>query len=506
MNKNTKKISPKKKSNNDPTPILQKLNKQKTKITNEKKIFSARQKITPLKTPKNLMQLKFPKKKNHNSISSKEEATKKIISRPRMNKIKQNIVYYNTYGNNKVSNNNNNKLLTSNLFLTNDTDNYVIPDEEKKFFKKSKFANNNEEKIINLPDIDTVFKKNTFKKTIIIDNEGNNNLHMNIKKGENDYKKLLNTKNNKSIFYNSSINTNTESNSLFTNDSKMEFSKFKFNNKNNINFVGKNNLKKEKEKEKEIKKNIIDDSIKEEKNEEEKRIKEYSKIFNLLNTNIEQFKKMFNSNTYNAHNNKALNTKEKNNNQNKANKPKEKKIIIKNKKKIQQKQSNKTGSNSVNKRRKNSKQTSQEKSLKKNLSEKNLSSSTKLLKTCQNIFTADVRKDIEKDLNSDPKVIKKESNNAISSFLESSLQEDFYQSLMKRDFSGIIFDDDKIMKEGIMNINIDEKGKDENIQDVQDSRIFRGKDSGNIGEDYNRTNIKDKIEEKKEDKNNCFIF
>ena len=68
--------------------------------------------------------------------------------------------------------------------------------------------------------------------------------------GENDYKKILNTKNNKSIFFNS-INANTESNSLFTNDSKYD------------NYINPNS----KEKEKEIKKNIIDDSISKERNE-----------------------------------------------------------------------------------------------------------------------------------------------------------------------------------------------------------------------------------------------
>ena len=279
----------------------------------------------------------------------------------------------------------------------------------------------------------------------------------------------------------------------------MEVSKLKFNDNNKSN----NNIIKEKEKE--IKKNIIDDSINKEKNEEEKRIKEYTKIFNLLNTNIEQFKKMFNSNTQKVHDNKALNLKEKNNNQNQI-KQKEKKIIIQKKKTIQQKQSNKTGNSSVNKNKNNNKKNQQEKSLKKNLSEKNLSSSSKRLKTCQNIFTVEVRNDIEKDLNSDTKIIKKENNNAISSFLESSLQDDFYQSLIKRDFSSIIFDEDKIMKDGIMSINIDEKGKDENIQDIQDSRIFRGKiEDGNLCED-NDINTNNKNEDKKEDKANCFIF
>ena len=112
----------------------------------------------------------------------------------------------------------------------------------------------------------------------------------------------------------------------------------------------------------------------------------------------------------------------------------------------------------------------------------------------------DVRNDIEKDLNSDTKIIKNESNNAISSFLESSLQDDFYQSLMNRDFSNLN-EDDKIIKDDIISINIDEKGKDENIQDIQNSKIFKAK-----FENDNSTGESNKNEDKKDDKNNCFIF
>lgn len=216
--------------------------------------------------------------------------------RLRRGKLNTNIIYNNTCGNN----NNNNKLLSSNLFLTNDTD-IPITDEEKKTIKSKFYKNNNDGEISNLPELDTIFKKNKYKKTIIIDNEGNNNLHLNIKKGENDLKQIFN--NNNSIFLNSNVNSNTETNSLFTNKSKMEISNNNIDNKNNIYII----------KEDEIKKNIIDDTIINEKNEEEKRIKEYKKLFNLLNTNIEQFKKMFNSNNDNNNdNNKVKNTKEKN--------------------------------------------------------------------------------------------------------------------------------------------------------------------------------------------------
>ena len=491
MIKITKKVSQREKSNNIQSFNTQKNLKPKSKNTALKKFSSSKQKLNPLKTQKNLIESKFTKKRNHNSISSKEDVSSKFLTRPKTTKLKSNLENYNTYGN---KNTNNNKLFTSNLFLTNDTDIQII-DEEKKI-KKTKFSNNNEEKILNLPEVETIFKKNNYKKTIIIDNEGNNNLHMNIKKGENDYKKILNSKiNNKSIFGNSSINANTETNSLFTNDSKMEPSKLAFNNKIiNPNLINEN----------EIKENIIDNSINKEKNEEDKRIKEYNKIFNLLNSNIEQFKKMFSSNTYK---NKVPNQKEKEkekNNQNNNPKNKSKKILIQNKRITQPKKPRKQGSKSVNKNKNNSEESSlskkSQKNLIKNLSEKNISSSSKRLKTCQNIFTADVRNDIEKDLNSDKKIIKNETNNAISSFLESSLQEDFYQSLINRDFSNLL-EEDKIMKDDIMSINIDEKGKDENIQDIQDSRIFKAKfENENANEEINKN------EEKKEDKTNCNIF
>ena len=106
-------------------------------------------------------------------------------------------------------------------------------------------------------------------------------------------------------------------------------------------------------------------------------------------------------------------------------------------------------------------------------------------------------------MTSDTKTVKSGSNNVISSFLESSLQDDFYQSLMNANSN--INDENKILKDDIISVNIDEKGQDENIQDVQNSRIFRGKKE-------NKNNLKDDNRNKKDenekgvDKNNCFIF
>ena len=504
MIKTKKKLTQREKPNTNPNPNQQKISQQKSKNLNDKKYSLSKPKLQPLKTSKNLTESKFHNKKNHNSISSKEEVGSKFPSKKSM-KTKPKFVYNNTCGNN---NSNNNKLFSSNLFLTNDTD-IPIPDEDKKNLGKNILGknydnNNNKDEILNLPELENMFKQNRFKKTIIIDDEGNNNLHLNIKKGENDYKNLLNNNNSNSLFLSSSINANTETNSLFTNGSKMEISNIK-NNFNNNYIINEN----------EIKNNIIDDNLKTEKNEE-KRIEEYTKIFNLLNTNIEQFKKMFNNNANNEtnnniNNNKSSHPKEKEKNSIQIKKkqifPKRnKKILIKKKK--QPNQSKKVVNFNIKnntKKNMNEKTLTKEspKNLIKNLSEKNLSSSSKRIKLNQNIFTVDVRNDIEKDLNSDSKMVKSESNNVISSFLESSIQDDFYQSLMN-DYSNI-YDEDKILKDDIISVNIDEKGKDENIQDVQNSRIFIGKKENiNILKD-DKGNKKDE-KEKSEDKNNCFIF
>ena len=465
-----------KSNNNNISSNSQRILKMESKKLIEQK-NSSNPNTIQIKTTKNDKDSKFPRKRTNNSISSKGCTNLNLQRRLRRGKLNTNIIYNNTCGNN----NNNNKLLSSNLFLTNDTD-IPITDEEKKTIKSKFYKNNNDGEISNLPELDTIFKKNKYKKTIIIDNEGNNNLHLNIKKGENDLKQIFN--NNNSIFLNSNVNSNTETNSLFTNKSKMEISNNNIDNKNNIYII----------KEDEIKKNIIDDTIINEKNEEEKRIKEYKKLFNLLNTNIEQFKKMFNSNNDNNNNDKVKNTKEKNiqniKNKNliKKNNPKiplikRKTQYIPKKKDIRKKSSEK---NSLTK-------------LKKNFSEKHLSSSSKALDINQNIFTADVRKDIEKDINSNSR-FRLESNNAISSFLESSIQDDFCHSLINRDLINLSLDD-KNLKDDIISINIDEKGKDESIQDIQDSRTFKGK---NYDE---KTNFdKDKNERKNIDKNNCFIF
>ena len=452
--------------------INQLTNNQKTlKIKskpNDENLSSKKIKPNPLKISKNNVESKYKRNNgNHKSISLKEDTNNNWLNKLKTTNLKKNIIYNNTCGNN------NNKLFSSNLILTNDTD-MPLGEEEKKISKKNKVE-------LNLPELENIFKKKKFKKTIIIDNEGNNNLNLDIKKGGNDYKNILNKKEDNTIISNS-INTNTETNSLFTNGSKMEISN------NNINNILE---------EYNIKNNIMNDNANKEKKEEEKRIKEYTKIFNLLNTNIEQFKKMFNININKIPNLNTANIKKLK--QNDIISSKNKKILIKSQK-SKQNCSKKSGNISLNKKSsiiENSFTAYSNHNLKKNLSEKNLSSSSKRLINNQNIFTVDVRNDIEKNFEENTLFGDNENNRLISSFLESSMQDDFYQSLINKSFNNCP-DEEKMVNDEIMSINIDEKGMGENIQDVQNSRIFRGKNEN--------LSINNKKNDKNIDKNNCIIF
>ena len=490
MIKNPKKTFQKEKSSiqlSNPQKISKHISKPNIEKTSTNKI-----KFNPLKASKNYTESKYKlNKRNHKSISLKGDENNNNNKWPnkfKTTKFKQNIKYNNTCenNNNNISKNKNNKLFSSNLFLTNDTTDIPQVEEDKKNFK------DNKNKELNISELDANFKNNKYKKTIIIDNEGNNNLNLNIKKGDNDYKILIN--NNNTIISN---NTNTETNSLFTNGSHMDIYNNILINNNNIrdnNFILKTN---------DIKNNVINDdnendnnTTNNEKSEEEKRIKEYTKIFNLLNTNIEQFKKMFNINKIPNIKNNLKNIKPNINSKNNN-----KKILIKNKKSVQNRVQKK-GSISLNKKSSNNdnsfSKNSHHHNLIKNLSEKNLSSSSKHIKTNQNIFTIDVRNDIEKDLIEGSKLVQEGNNKFISSFLESSIQDEFYQSLMNQTFPNLA-DEEKIVDDCIMNVNIDEKGQDENIQDIQNSRIFRGKN------DNEGLNL-EKNEKNNMDKNNCFIF
>lgn len=430
--------------------------KKKLKIIIEK---------NPLKSKINQIDSTETKKYNrnimtHNSISTKEEIKKKLSPSKLRNKQnnKLNLLSNNTYKTNKL-------LSSNHLFLTCEANSQLNLDD-KKITKKNKklknFSNGGER--INPKEINSVFKKDKFKRTIIIDDEGNNNLNLNIGK-DYDYKNIL--KNNNNTIISNSFSGNTDSNSLFMSSNKSYIENYN------------SKIYNRKSKENDIKQTIID------KNEEERRLIEYRKIFNLLNSNIEQFKKMFTNKESNESNN--LN--------NDKNNKKNKKIVIQNKK----------DSNNNNRNRNNSldkyKNKDKSKNIKKNLSEKNLSSKSKYNKSInQSIFSP--KRNQNNNNNFDI------NNNC--SFLESSIQDDFYQSLINQtflqnvsrtsfemnidDISNIpvekeICDEDK--KNDDKNMKMDIK---KNVKTLEDRPL----------EEENKKKVKQKsLEKTNEEENNC---
>jgi hypothetical protein len=502
MNKKPKKIFRKDEEKEKSNKIVK--DKFKIKLEKNWELTQTKTQISPTKSKINSETKKYNRKlKVHNSICSKEEVKKKL----------SNIQIRNRNSNvNLISSNTNNKsdklFLSNYLFLTNDTNSR--PKEKDKKIKKNKNikSHNNGEKI-NLPQLNSAFKKNMFKKTIIIDYEGNNNLNLNLPKGEKDYKKILRKNNNNDSDNNltSSFNRNTEENSLFENSSKLYLANLYFNN-NDI-----------KGKEEDIKQTLID------KNEEERRLKEYNRIFNLLNTNIEQFKKMFNCNNNNS---KNVNNNHINKNYNKNDYNENKKIIIADRKYI-------GGLNSLNKYKTNDKEKAKKikTSLKTNLSEKILSSRNKNTRNNLNIFPIDINDEYTGDNNIEI------YNNNNCSFLESSIQDEFYKSLINQSFLqnishssfGINSNDissesnkignkknnDKIsltesnnlVGNNIMRLDINDIYKDENIKNKFRTPILKEKnnkdnmDKGNT-EFKNDNNCKTYSNDI--DKNNCLII
>jgi len=430
--------------------------KKKLKIIIEK---------NPLKSKINQIDSTETKKYNrnimtHNSISTKEEIKKKLSPSKLRNKQnnKLNLLSNNTYKTNKL-------LSSNHLFLTCEANSQLNLDD-KKITKKNKklknFSNGGER--INPKEINSVFKKDKFKRTIIIDDEGNNNLNLNIGK-DYDYKNIL--KNNNNTIISNSFSGNTDSNSLFMSSNKSYIENYN------------SKIYNRKSKENDIKQTIID------KNEEERRLIEYRKIFNLLNSNIEQFKKMFTNKESNESNN--LN--------NDKNNKKNKKIVIQNKK--DSNNNNRNRNNSLDKYKNNDKS----KNIKKNLSEKNLSSKSKYNKSInQSIFSP--KRNQNNNNNFDI------NNNC--SFLESSIQDDFYQSLINQtflqnvsrtsfemnidDISNIpvekeICDEDK--KNDDKNLKMDIK---KNVKTLEDRPL----------EEENKKKVKQKsLEKTNEEENNC---
>ena len=423
-----------------------------------------------------------------NSVLSKEE-TKKKMSPTIRNRLNNQALT-----NNNNANTNTNKLFSSNnLFSTRDTDSIYKEKETQlnNYSKKNKIIHKTQSQ----KETD-LFKYNFLKQTIIIDNDGNNNLNLNLNNfGKNDYKNILNYNKNQIEFFNDNIGNSDSINFLYNNESNSLFE----NSQSNKNSISKDNQ------ENDIRQTPT------EKNEEEKRIKEYNKIFNLLNTNIEQFKKMFNNNII-------------------MNKDKNKKIIIK--KKTSNSNTNTLPTDNINHRKykiNNCKKKNYEVNFKKNLSEENLRSSIKYNNKANN-YNINNDNDIKNNLKNN---IELKSN---YSFLESSIDNDFYQA----------FTNQTLLQNNSRNsldININKKSNDENIQsltkenkdnnfkayDINAAKIDINSNKENLKNSQNSTNQKllvkhktlEKISGKKIDddnqndnqsyinyldKNNCIIF
>ena len=223
--------------------------------------------------------------KNHNSISISSEDHENILCSPtkyRIQKIRekmQNNKNYNTTKKKKMKSTQSNYLLS-----TNDTS---TKEKHKKIKHKKKFdfelslnnsvnsKNNIIEDGINIEDYENLFKNINYKKTIIIDKDGNNNLNLG----------------------NDSQSFNSDKNSLFLNSAS------KYSQEN-----GKTLYKQDLASKEDYMKRATSIDIIEEKN----RLNEYNRIFNLLNSNIEQFKNIFMENTQfsnNKNNNKCNNNK-----------------------------------------------------------------------------------------------------------------------------------------------------------------------------------------------------
>ena len=458
---------------------MKKPQKEKEQDNKSKKEQKKKLKIiienNPLKSKINQMENTEPKKFNrnimtHNSISTKEEIKKRLSpSKCRNKQNKLNLLSNNTFKSNKL-------LSSNHLFLTSEANSQANLDDKKIIKKNKKLKNySNGGERISSKEISNAFRKDRFKKTIIIDDEGNNNLNLEIDKGDYDYKNILKNSNNTII--SNSFSGNTETNSLFMSSNKSFIENY--NNKNYNNRDSKEN---------DIKQTIID------KNEEERRLIEYTKIFNLLNSNIEQFKKMFI--------NKDIND----NNSNK-NKNKNKKIVIQNKKDSNNNRNN-NGNNSLNKYKNNDKG----KNIKKNLSEKNLSSKNKYNKNNNpSLFSPKKNKNINNNY---------DINNNYS-FLESSIQDDFYQSLINQTFlQNVSRNSFEMNIDDISNIP-DEKAICDEEKKIEEKNLKM--DIKNLEnkplEEENKKKVKEKSNEKTNegensgknfpndfDKNNCFIF
>ena len=210
-----------------------------------------------------------PQKKT--SLKSKKE----IKNKNSKSIIKQNKnIKNNKNNNNKLNNNNHNhnqNICSSNCILPT---NYTESKDVKKTFIETEQSSKNEE--MNLYYLGNLFRTSNLKKTIVIDEYGNNNLNM-----------------RKEFFNLESENNNKKKRSSLPVKNSFQPLTHKKLESDNIFY---NNL--------ENKNKLIDEK-------DELRLKEYGMIFNLLNNNIEEMKNMFKNNSQKEiKDDKKLNKKE----------------------------------------------------------------------------------------------------------------------------------------------------------------------------------------------------
>ena len=474
------------KNNNNPNNQIRKsITKNKTLIKSIP--LPKKQNETNLREGRALIESKKEinkKNKNNNSLSSKDDIKKKNTTLS-IRSSKSSQISKKT---------NNNKLISSfNVHSLRASTN--INKENNKEFRKTFKKNNSNINQKNIPKLnDLIFKKNILKKTIIIDTEGNNNLNINLKNfSKNEYKNILdinipNPNNEQKENFNSTIFSDTnETNSLFERSS------------HNNNRDLSNKIKKEKNK----KETVTD------KNREEKWIKEYNRMFNLLNTNIEQFKKMVNNN-YNINRNIY----------------KDNNIIIKKKKNFKI-SAIPTSRNNIGKNKNiDFNKDNNNLSLKKNFSEENVKFNEKI----NNDYLLYKYKNNLK--NSSNKCINSNQYHK-HSFLGSSIDNDFYQSLINKTIleninqSSFNSDKDNISNKENIEVNnlnkirktINEKNINKIMLDKIDNNSIKDNENNNRNRKLNTDvltsqNIeKSNINQFKEnnyqnflDNNNCFIF
>ena len=356
--------------------------------------------------PKRSKIVKVKNSKNHNSISS-ENNEKQISSPTKYRMQKKRLKAQNNEHRNNTKKKKTKTTQSNYLLSTNDT---LSKESHKKIKYKKKYnfeisINNNDnnkknniENGIDFENYENLFKNVHYKKTIIIDKDGNNNLNWD--KTDQSY--------------------NSDRDSLFIN-SISKYPKNKNTIVNNSNFANKEDY---------MKRATSIDII-----EEKNRLNEYNRIFNLLNSNIEQFKNIFMKNTHFS-NNKEDN-RYKNDKKNKNNK---KKLGV-------------LKANSSTKKQK-----------------LNVSKSEKIL---LNIIQSNSHNKFESKNNLDIINTKKNKGSAdlsnSYSFLESCLQDDFYQSLL----NNTILEEDKGSNE--KNVNFDKEIWDKyDIYEHTQKEIFDG--------------------------------